>query len=108
MVVFIAVFLVVIMSLSIYFMIRNKKVYRFRQECIESGHNNLRRRVNMLENELEGTKELSRELEILDRDTNRLYEILTKYSYERMLFSFKSLKVESWYTEDERKLINLK
>lgn len=32
-------------------------------------------------------------------------EILDKYTYEDMLYSIKPLKLESWYTDDEIKIL---
>ena len=43
-----------------------------------------------------------------DEIPDKLSEILSKYSYESMVFSLKSLKLERWYTEEEIKFMNLK
>lgn len=35
----------------------------------------------------------------------RVYEIKDRYSYDRMLFSFRSLRLDCWYTQDEVDII---
>jgi hypothetical protein len=39
------------------------------------------------------------------QDISYLWEILDDISYEKMLFSFKPLKMEYWFTDDELKLL---
>lgn len=65
-------------GISIYMLNRNDKVYAFRSKIIDDvplGH------------------------------WWKAREIFNKYTYEDMLYSIKPLKLESWYTEDEIKIL---
>ena len=39
------------------------------------------------------------------QDVSPLWDILTNISYDKMLYSFKPLKMEYWFTEEELKLL---
>lgn len=66
---------------SMYVLIRNNKVHKFRTHLInliyKDGANNFWEKI----------------------------ELLDKYTYENMLYSFKPLKMEYWFTDDELKLL---
>lgn len=72
--------------LSIYMLYRNDKVCAFRKEILRMAGKESKRRI------YEGRADF------LDA-----YDILDKYSYGRMLFSIRPLKLEAWFTEKEIK-----
>lgn len=86
--VLIVMFLVALLSiiLSIFILCRNDKVYTFRMGIIEMCH-----RYNMYH--------AIRGLEYTDAYSR----FLDKYTYNRMTFSFRPLKLKYWFTEEEIK-----
>lgn len=82
--------LVIFQAYCIYILYRNKKTYNFRMEISEMCYDYNDRRIK-------------------ERDLNfkSAYEwFYEKYSYEKMLYSFKPLKLEVWFTEKELEEIN--
>lgn len=75
---FISVPMIIGIIVCFYLLLRNGKVYDFRTKIIESAN---------LANY---------------REVKKLHD---KYSYEKMLFSFKPLKLEAWFTEEEIKIL---
>lgn len=75
---------------SIYFFIRNNKVHKFRIYIVDLIHS---RACVMID---DGASH---------RDIFNLWDMLDGISYEEMLFSFKPLKMEYWFTEEELKLL---
>ena len=74
-------------AISIYILHRNDKVFEFRQKIIYLSSEESTRRI-------------------ADRDDLlAVYDILNQYSYDQMLYSFKPLKLESWFTEEEVKTL---
>lgn len=68
--------------ISMYVLIRNAKVYKFRSYLINLIYNNV--------------------------DVNNFWtarKLFDKHTYEKMLYSFKPLKMEYWFTEEELKLL---
>lgn len=65
--------------ISMYVLIRNNKVYKFRTHLID----------------------------LIYKDVGNNFwekkELLDKYTYNNMLYSFKPLKMECWFTDDELK-----
>lgn len=86
--IFIIIYIIIIVLsiLNLYFIKRNNKVYDFRMEIIDLTHSGI-----MLDKEL---------------FYKRMY-LSDKHSYNKMLYSFKPLKLEYWYTPEEIKLIKL-
>ena len=86
--VLIVMFLVALLFiiLSIFILCRNDKVYTFRIDIISMCH-----RYNMYH--------VIRCLEYTDAYSR----FLDKYTYNRMIFSFKPLKLKYWFTEEEIK-----
>lgn len=70
--------LIAIVIICIYLDQRNNSVYAFRRKIM---------------------------LECSWRNYCEVYKILRRHSYKRMLFSFKPLKLEAWFTIDEIKTI---
>ena len=98
------VILVSIMLTAIYLLWRNNKVYNFRIKIIDDCHNVLNNFLDSLKDD-EELYERYEEYKYLETKKD---EILSKHSYESMLFSLKPLKLERWYTEEEIKFMNLK
>lgn len=74
----------------LYILNRNNKVAAFRGKLIDMSSEYNKRRINEH-----------------DFDYKCAYEwFLNKYTYKRMLYSFKPLKLEAWFTEEEIKEIN--
>ena len=67
----------------LYLLYRNNKVYRFRNDILD----------HMYYSDIDWDKWL------------KARNIYTKYSYDDMVFSFKPIKLESWFTEEEIKLL---
>lgn len=74
--------------ISMYFLIRNNKVCKFRIYIADLVYS---RACNMIDN---GASH---------RDIFYLWDMINDISYEKMLFSFKPLKMECWFTDDELK-----
>lgn len=87
----------IIVIFTIFILYRNNKVYRFKTFIGSIVHKQLSDYLGRFEDD-ETFKEYSDEFYLLKR---RLYAIESKYSYNKMLFSFKPLKLKSWYTKEE-------
>ena len=68
---------------------------------------------NFLSNNLTYIQDLDNELHLTDEQWNdlikeheelskKVYALRDKYSYTRLLFSFRPLTLEEWFTEEER------
>lgn len=78
-----SIILVIILSglfIGIYLLFRNNKVYKFRTRIID----------------LETDKYLAEK----SYEKNP-YELHDRYTYDEMLYSFKPLKLEDWFTKEE-------
>lgn len=84
------IILMLLWLLCIYFIKRNTKVRDFRI-CIL-------RHIDSVEKSkiIEGAT---------DKEILQMYEVLDASSYAKMLHSFKPLKVEYWFTEEELKIM---
>lgn len=98
------VILVVIIITAGYVMWRNNKVCDFQ---IEISHKCCDVLINFLES-LKDDKEFSERYGEYEQLKMKKDEILSKHSYESMLFSLKPLKLEHWYTKEEIEFMNLK
>lgn len=75
---------------SIFILIRNHKVYKFRTYIADLIYS---RGCDMIDDG------------VSYQDVSPLWDILNNISYEEMLFSLKPLKMECWFTDDELKLL---
>lgn len=82
---------------SFYFMIRNGMVCIFRITLNHLTSDLVINYINSFENGKGFVQHFS-EYECLNKANERLQD---KYTYSQMLFSFKPLRLESWFTEDE-------
>ena len=82
---------IALLLLTTYIMIRNIRVYTFRMSVLA-------------DIDSEATKR-NEQNAITSKEISQMYGILGAVSYNKMLFSFKPLKVEYWFTEEEIKLL---
>lgn len=87
-------FIILIVAANLYIAIRNDKVFTFRKYIIDRAYDEM--------------------LSILHKDIDKyesMYEewdkIYNRRPYYKMVFSFKPLKSEQWFTEEEIKRFNL-
>lgn len=77
------------LAFCIWLLIRNHKTYKFMtgvsRMCYDA---------------------ISRALDKGILDVDEYYEVWNKLSYHKVLFSFKPLKLEYWFTEEEIELLN--
>lgn len=78
----------VLWIVSQYAFFRNNKVFDFRRRILDMCSRAAERDI---QNEI--------------RDWSRSYCLLNKHSYKAMLYSFKPLKLEKWFTDDEIKIL---
>jgi hypothetical protein len=98
--VFLIVLLIVLFNALLagfYLLIRNERVGVFRIMLNHLTSGLLINYINSFENDEEFTQHYS-EYKCLNRASEHLQN---KYTYSQMLFSFKPLRLESWFTEDE-------
>ena len=82
---------IALMLLSIYILIRTNRVYTFRMSVLENIDSEATKRIK------QGA--------ITSKEISQMFGILCAVSYTKMLFSFKPLKMECWFTDDELKLL---
>lgn len=82
---------------SFYMLIRNERVCVFRIMLNHMTSDLVINYIYSFKNDEEFTQHFS-EYECLDKASEHLQD---KYTYRQMLFSFKPLRLESWFTEDE-------
>lgn len=86
--VFSIIILVVLLVCLFYIQIRNSRVYSFFNEILHLASKTARKRIDEHR-----------------ADWEDVYDLVDKHTYESMLFSFKPLKLEAWYTEEEIKIL---
>ena len=102
--IFIFWILIAILIVAIYLLWRNNKVYNFRIKIIDECHIVLNNFLDSLKDD----EELHERYEEYKYLKMKKDEILSKHSYESMLFSLKPLKLERWFTNEEIGFMNLK
>lgn len=98
------VIIVAIAVASFYIMWRNNKVCVFRIEINHKCHDVLDNFLYSLKND----EELYQRYGEYEQLEIKMNEILSKHSYESMLFSLKPLKPKYWFTNEEIEFMNLK
>ena len=98
------VIVVAVIVVGIYFLWRNNKVYDFRIETNNKCYGVLRDFLDSLKNDQELYE---RHVEYVQLEM-KCDEILSKHSYESMLYSLKPLKPEYWFTNEEIEFMDLK
>ena len=98
--VFLTILLIVLFNALLagfYLLIRNNNVCMFRITLNHLAGDLVINYIDSFENDKEFTQHYS-EYECLNKASEHLRN---KYTYDQMLFSFKPLRLESWFTEDE-------
>lgn len=88
-------FICALLVVSTYLMIRNHRVYKFQTVVAELA-------FLVMDDFLSSVKAyefVKRDAEYMEMD--RMIKRITSKSYNRMLYSFKPLKLEYWYSEEE-------
>jgi hypothetical protein len=91
----------ILVALSLYLGIRNNKVYYFK---ISFGHFLFDELMRILKT-YKDDDEFSKDEDNLNIIREKVYFLLNKHSYNKYLFSFKPLKLEKWFTEEELEFI---
>ncbi len=99
--VFLSIFIVVSFIVCVYILDRNEIVYEF-QSAISAGCFGY---MEKLLNEYYEDGRLVTHMADYKKEEAVAYEILDKYSYESMLFSFRPLRFKEWFTDEEIELI---
>lgn len=86
----------VVLAAVVYISIRNNRVGMFR---IMLNHLTSDLILNYLNSKKE--KSFQEQQDEYDYLVQRRYHIINKHTYERMLFSFKPLQIDSWFSEED-------
>lgn len=90
----------------LYVMVRNGKVYEFRDYYREL----ISAKLSIERKKFIDEKGIVKNYSDLDRYrdfTKTMLAMMDRHSYEKMLFSFKPLKLDRWFSEEEIKMICL-
>ena len=95
--------LVIIFVVYVYLFLRNNQVYNFRLKITNNGFKYLREHLNSyivinnasFDDFLEEHKKLK----------DRILELLNRYSYDYMLFSFKKLELDEWFEGEDLEIL---
>ena len=98
------VILAAVIVVAIYFIWRNEKVYDFRIEINNKCYGVLRDFLDSLKDDKELYERYGEYKQLEMKES----EILSKHSYESMLYSLKPLKPEYWFTNEEIEFMDLK
>lgn len=97
----ILIILAILIVLCLYFLNRNNKVFNFTTSFSHFLFDELRRVLNTYKDD----DELHEDEDNYNYIKEKTLFLLDKYSYNRYLFSFKPLKLEKWFTEEELEFI---
>ncbi len=93
--IFILCFISILLIVSTYVMIRNHRVYTFRKMVCDLSYMALDDFVSS-----QKCGDIMKNLEEYE-EKRRMVKGINDRSYDRMLYSFKPLKLEYWYSEEE-------
>lgn len=99
--IFLFIFIIVVFSLTLLMAIRNNKTLRFSLMYADATFKVVEDFLNSLHDDQE-LADRNQEYEELKKMQN---QILCKHSYNKILFSFKPFKLESWFTPEEIEFI---
>ena len=97
----IVIVLVILIVLCLYILNRNNKVYCFTVSFGRLLFDELDRILNTYKDD----DEFHKDKENYDYIKEKTYSLLDKHSYDKYLLSFKPLKIEKWFTEEELEFI---
>ena len=84
-----------------YFGTRNEEVYEFRMAVIDKVFDKITKKLWSYGSDAELTAHYNEYREYKDK----LKQIKQKHTYDEMLYSFKPLKMEKWFTPEELELL---
>jgi hypothetical protein len=93
--------LLILAIFCLYLLDRNIKVYSFNKGLSTFFFDELRRILDTYKNDNEFHKDENNYNYIREK----MYSLLDKHSYNEYLFSFKTLKLEKWFTKEELEFI---
>ena len=96
----ILILLFILIGFCFYFLYRNNKVFQFRISLNYLVHDGLSMYLENLSNE-----EYEQRSEKIDELLEKSRLILYAHSYNQMLYSFKSFKIENWFDSEEIKFL---
>lgn len=89
--------LLILIVFGLYFLNRNNKVFYFSTNLHHFLFDELERILNTYKNDNEFHEDENNYNSIKERT----YNLLDKHSYEEYLYSFKSLKLEKWFSKED-------
>ncbi len=89
------------LTISLYILIRNFRVYRFQMRITDGCFGYLLGYLHQFKDD----SEFSEHLDEYYEKQSIMYEMADRYSYGSMLFSFTPLKLEYWFDDDEIRFI---
>ena len=95
------IFIIILLSLALFIAFRNNKTYAFTHFYGDAAF----KVVEDFLSNLHGDQEFYDKLEEYKELKKMFYQIIDKYSYEQILYSFKPFKLESWFTPEEVEFI---
>ena len=100
--VFLSIIVVVLIYLF-YLLFRNNKVLNFRYLIIEGSYNYVKNFIDT--DRYDTVQEYDEHEHQYRRLMDKAHNTINKYSYDKMLFSFKPLKLEKWFSSEEIEFI---
>lgn len=91
-------FFIIVLLLSILFIIRNVKVYKFRIYILKTTYNHSEDYWNDIDCD---SIEWVVQHDLYKKASDLYQQINNKYEYDEMLYSTKPLKLDKWFTEEE-------
>lgn len=88
-------FITVAFGFTLWFLKRNSEVYNFRRIIADTLYARTKSKTDYIFKQTNWKDKLIEEKNLND------YNLLDKYTYDDMLYSFKPLKLEKWYTKEE-------
>jgi len=94
--------LVIFISNNVRRMVRNEQVKQFRERIIEAISNSVTREVDLYTEEEVANSKVR---EYFDRTAEKRIKVLNTVSHSDMVNSFKSIRVSSFYSEEQQKVM---
>ena len=95
--IFVCIICLILAAYCVFLFVRNENVFDFRTDVTTHCFARL---YDFLDS-CSSDKELLQKQNEYEKIKIQAFDIISKYSYERMLFSFKPLVLDAWYTPEE-------
>lgn len=89
------------LAICFYFAMRNNKVYEFRLKVIDKVFDKIDKKIWSYDGDEEFIAHYHEYIEYRDK----LRQIQQRYTYDKMLYSLKPLKMEKWFSPEELELL---